>query len=39
MNNKFLPFSFPEIGQEEIDEVVDSLKSGSITTGPNAKKF
>ncbi|MEM8388924.1 DegT/DnrJ/EryC1/StrS aminotransferase family protein, partial [Morganella morganii] len=39
MNNKFLPFSFPEIGQEEIDEVVDSLKSGWITTGPKAKKF
>lgn len=36
---KFLPFSFPEIGQEEIDEVVDSLKSGWITTGPKAKKF
>lgn len=39
MNYKFLPFSFPEIGQEEIDEVVDSLKSGWITTGPKAKKF
>ncbi|EQB9156009.1 DegT/DnrJ/EryC1/StrS family aminotransferase [Morganella morganii subsp. morganii] len=39
MNNKFLPFSFPEIGQEEIDEVVDSLKSGWITTGPKAKRF
>lgn len=37
--NKFLPFSFPEIGQEEIDEVVDSLKSGWITTGPKAKQF
>ena len=36
---KFLPFSFPEIGQEEIDEVVDSLKSGWITTGPKAKRF
>ncbi|BBG60529.1 DegT/DnrJ/EryC1/StrS family aminotransferase [Providencia rustigianii] len=37
--SKFLPFSFPEIGQEEIDEVVDSLKSGWITTGPKAKQF
>lgn len=37
--NKFLPFSFPEIGQEEIDEVIDSLKSGWITTGPKAKQF
>ncbi|CDG23242.1 conserved protein of unknown function [Xenorhabdus poinarii G6] len=39
MFSKFLPFSFPEIGQEEIDDVVDSLKSGWITTGPKAKKF
>lgn len=39
MNNGFLPFSFPEIGQEEIDEVVDSLKRGWITTGPKAKQF
>nr|AXY99860.1 DegT/DnrJ/EryC1/StrS aminotransferase [Proteus vulgaris] len=36
---KFIPFSFPEIGQDEIDEVVDSLKSGWITTGPKTKKF
>ncbi|WPA92130.1 DegT/DnrJ/EryC1/StrS family aminotransferase [Providencia zhijiangensis] len=39
MSSKFLPFSFPELGQEEIDEVVDSLKSGWITTGPKAKQF
>lgn len=38
-NIKFLPFALPELGQEEIDEVVDSLKSGWITTGPKAKKF
>ncbi|MFH1855893.1 MAG: UDP-4-amino-4,6-dideoxy-N-acetyl-beta-L-altrosamine transaminase [Candidatus Omnitrophota bacterium] len=36
---KFLPLSKPSIGQEEIDEVVDSLKSGWITTGPKVKKF
>ncbi|NDY42940.1 aminotransferase class I/II-fold pyridoxal phosphate-dependent enzyme [Dissulfurirhabdus thermomarina] len=30
----FLPFSRPTIGQAEIDEVVDSLRSGWITTGP-----
>ena len=35
----FLPFSLPEIGSEEIEEVVDSLKSGWITTGPKAKLF
>ncbi|MFQ3292608.1 DegT/DnrJ/EryC1/StrS family aminotransferase [Reinekea sp.] len=36
---KFLPFALPEIGEEEIAEVVDSLRSGWITTGPKAKKF
>ena len=35
----FIPFALPEIGQEEIDEVVDSLQSGWITTGPKAKQF
>lgn len=39
VNSKFLPFALPEIGQEEIDEVVDSLRSGWITTGPKAKQF
>ena len=35
----FLPFSRPTIRQVEIDEVVDSLKSGWITTGPKAQRF
>lgn len=35
----FLPFSLPEIGEEEIEEVVDSLRSGWVTTGPKAKRF
>ncbi|MDQ7799251.1 MAG: DegT/DnrJ/EryC1/StrS aminotransferase family protein [Candidatus Edwardsbacteria bacterium] len=34
-----LPFSPPDIGQEEIDEVVDSLRSGWITTGPKTARF
>jgi hypothetical protein len=29
----FLPFSQPDIVQAEIDEVVDTLRSGWITTG------
>lgn len=37
--NDFLPFSLPEIGEEEIAEVADSLRSGWVTTGPKAKKF
>lgn len=35
----FLPFALPEIGEEEIAEVADSLRSGWITTGPKAKKL
>jgi dTDP-4-amino-4,6-dideoxygalactose transaminase len=35
----FLPFALPEIGEEEIAEVVDTLKSGWITTGPKARRF
>jgi dTDP-4-amino-4,6-dideoxygalactose transaminase len=39
MANKFLPFALPDIGEEEIAEVVDTLRSGWITTGPKAKQF
>ena len=35
----FLPFALPEIGDEEIAEVIDALKSGWITTGPKARRF
>ena len=35
----FLPFALPDIGEEEIAEVVDSLRSGWLTTGPKTKKF
>jgi dTDP-4-amino-4,6-dideoxygalactose transaminase len=34
-----IPFSPPYISQEMIDEVVDTLKSGWITTGPKTKRF
>lgn len=36
---KFLPFALPEIGDEEIAEVVEALRSGWITTGPKVKRF
>jgi len=39
MRNKFLPFSPPFVGDEEIAEVTDSLRSGWITTGPKTKRF
>ena len=34
-----IPFSPPDISKEEINEVVDTLKSGWITTGPKTKLF
>lgn len=34
-----IPFSPPDIGEEEIKEVIDTLKSGWITTGPKTKEF
>jgi len=37
--DKFLPYCLPLLGQEEIDEVIDSLRSGWVTTGPKVKLF
>lgn len=34
-----IPFSPPDISQTEIDSVVETLKSGWITTGPKTKEF
>ncbi|HHV42448.1 MAG TPA: DegT/DnrJ/EryC1/StrS family aminotransferase [Clostridiaceae bacterium] len=39
MRTTFLPFSPPYISREEIDEVVDTLSSNWITTGPKTKIF
>jgi dTDP-4-amino-4,6-dideoxygalactose transaminase/lipopolysaccharide/colanic/teichoic acid biosynthesis glycosyltransferase len=39
MRKEFLPFSPPCIGEEEIAEVVDTLRSDWITTGPKVKRF
>jgi dTDP-4-amino-4,6-dideoxygalactose transaminase len=35
----FLPFALPDIGDAEIAEVVDTLKSGWVTTGPKTRRF
>jgi dTDP-4-amino-4,6-dideoxygalactose transaminase len=35
----FLPFALPHITEAEIDEVVDTLRSGWLTTGPKTKRF
>lgn len=34
-----IPFSPPDMGEDEINEVIDTLKSGWITTGPKVKEF
>lgn len=39
IRDSFLVFGAPKIEQEEIDEVVSTLKSGWIGTGPKTKKF
>ncbi|HEX4841963.1 MAG TPA: DegT/DnrJ/EryC1/StrS family aminotransferase, partial [bacterium] len=35
----FIPFSLPSIGEEEINEVVATLRSGWLTTGPRTAQF
>ena len=37
--DKFVPFAIPDIGEEEIAEVVDTLRSGWLTTGPKTMRF
>ncbi|NLH34400.1 MAG: aminotransferase class I/II-fold pyridoxal phosphate-dependent enzyme, partial [Lentimicrobium sp.] len=32
----FIPFALPDIGDAEIEAVVSTLRSGWLTTGPNA---
>ena len=39
MSLPFLPFALPDIGEAEIAEVVDTLRSGWVTTGPKARRF
>lgn len=39
MRTSFLPFAPPLIGEDEIAEVVDTLRSDWITTGPKVNRF
>lgn len=39
VREKMLPFGAPYFGEEEIAEVVNTLKSGWISTGPKTKRF
>jgi dTDP-4-amino-4,6-dideoxygalactose transaminase len=38
-NTEFIPFAKPSIGQEEIDAVVECLRSGWLTTGGVTQQF
>lgn len=39
MRETFLPFARPDISEDAIADVADSLRSGWITTGPKTQKF
>ena len=39
MADTFIPFHRPTIGEEEIDEVVNTLRSGWLTSGPRTARF
>jgi dTDP-4-amino-4,6-dideoxygalactose transaminase len=37
--DSFLPFALPYLGDEEINEVIDTLRSGWLSVGPKTKEF
>ena len=39
MSDDFIPIARPQITQDEIDEVVDTLRSGWLTYGPKTQRF
>ncbi len=39
IRDTFLPLSSPVLGEEEIAEVVDTIRSNWLTTGPKTKRF
>ena len=39
LSSKNIPFSKPDIGEDELNEVIDTLKSGWLTTGQKVKTF
>lgn len=39
LRSEFLSFAPPNLGDEEIAEVVDTLRSGWLSTGPKTKRF
>ena len=39
VRDTFLPFALPSIGEDEIKEVVETLRGGWLTAGPRTKAF
>lgn len=39
MTQRFIPFALPDIGEEEISAVSETLRSLWVTTGPKTKEF
>lgn len=39
MEESFLPYCLPDIGEEEIEEVAETLRSGWLTAGPRVRRF
>jgi dTDP-4-amino-4,6-dideoxygalactose transaminase len=39
VRREYLPFHLPDIGEEEIQAVTETLRSGWLTTGPRVKQF
>src|ERR671926_1146752 len=39
IRESFLPFALPDIGDDEVREVTEALRSGWLTTGPKTKEF
>ncbi len=39
VRESFLPFALPDIGEEEVASVVETLRSGWLTTGAKVKRF
>ena len=39
MVKRVIPFSPPDMSEDEINEVADTLRNGWITTGPKVKEF
>lgn len=39
MRDKFLPFALPDVGDDEMSEIRNSLLSGWVTTGPKTREF